>query len=1763
MRILSNLSVSGLLGLNSVADANTDTDKFLVLDSSGIVRYRTGAEVFSDIGAGGAAAYTSVLQHTVKAGEALTKGQAVYVTSADGTNMIVSKASNATEATSSKTLGLIAQNLATNDQGFVVTEGLLAGIDTSTANAGDPVWLGTGGNLLFGLANKPYAPTHMVFIGIVTRVQQNNGEIFVKVQNGFELQELHNVQITSTPSDNTVLAYETSTSLYKMKSIPTLLGYTPTTNARNITINGTTYDLSADRSWSVGTHTGNLTTGYVPKATGITSLTDSLIYDNGSAIGINTASPYESSAFKLDVNGGLLIKNTSGTTAQLVLINSNPATGGNNGFVQLSAGGNTATAFGQWQTYYGMSVAAGALRLQPAGGQVLIGTTTTSAFLTDINGTLRVSGQLTLGSTISNNTYVYTMPGASGTLALVSQIPSLSGYLTIASADATYLTQSSAASIYLSQTSASNTYLTISGAASTYLSQASASNTYLTISGASSIYLSQTNASNTYLTINGASITYLSQTSASNTYLTINNAASNYVSLTSSYANPSWITSLAWSKITGAPAFLTSYTETDTLASVTGRGATTSTLSAFNGGLTTTKTGKSSYAIQIKGAFYGAPRLQLYDLAADSNAFLGLGVDMSTAPYEFSNYFPRYAGMGRWSVGSWAGDFGSGQYVSGYNEKLWINESSAAFNISLNVVGAITQSGNQVLHAGNYNSYSPTLTGGGASGTWGISITGSATTSGTVTHYSARTDVSWYNVIWGAGNPSYMYSCDAVQIQSSTGTLKATNFVSNQIVVAYGNVADTTNGSTWYGLGNAGNIHGNGANAIQLGGYFGVRIKTSGAIMDFYQGSAYYNSTFNSAVLQQAGNQVLHAANYSSYALPLGGGTMTGQIVGPSIGSDVYGGAIQIRERGYVLATQDAWSYSPAITFHWGNRWAKRFGGRYDGLFAIDDEPIALRSWVTSQGYITGYTETDTLATVTGRGNSTGSNIITSANSYANTFYDYYDNGYYFQGRGISRMYGVAIRGDNNSTSSENQIFFWGAGNTTTSAIGFKANGGAFGNPTGFGDGYNTYLTMDTDGRGWVFRRGVGGTDFSSAYTAGWILNNGVWQANASMRAPIFYDSQDTTYYGDFAGTSWLRHLSVGDVNSSNDAGWNARLNLTGSYHARLDVKSNSDGIITTIYSHTGQGVGRVGTMSNHPLAFMVNGSVAGYAYANYLQGVDSVRAPIFYDSDNTGYYGDFASTSRFNATITNTSYFGADTNKGYAQGFGTYSSTLHRIAYMSFDWDSNYNVYANHGIASTDINGSFSDSMSINSYNDITLRLDSNDNNGNSYLRISNNTTGSGTIAWIGYESGMNQNYFSGSVGISAGPRTDGYKLNMGGSIHLNGNSVDYVGSLYFNNAGHIQPNAGSYGSLQMTNAKNGWAGIRFTESEVNLMMNTNESGHYRNGYGWQFRWYNGAMYISTGANGGGSEYTVLHTGNAPRASNSNLVYYAGFTLNANTMPTNSTGFTYSDGAPTTGPIVRFGDGNYDLQFNAYYYWGDQLYYRTRNGDTGNWNSWHTIVTSSNIGSQSVSYAATAGNANSISGAVGGSYTWTATNYFRTNNGGYLGSLSSAPLQAYSDSNNSAYMSFHKGGHYAVNLGLDADNVMRIGGWSASANRWQLDMSGNMTVAGDVTAYSDARVKENVITVDNALSKVLALRGVYYNRTDSEDKNRKIGVIAQETMTVIPEVVNQDNAGMYNVSYGNLGGLFIEAIKEQQKKIDAQDKVIEELKSIINAFTK
>ena len=100
-------------------------------------------------------------------------------------------------------------------------------------------------------------------------------------------------------------------------------------------------------------------------------------------------------------------------------------------------------------------------------------------------------------------------------------------------------------------------------------------------------------------------------------------------------------------------------------------------------------------------------------------------------------------------------------------------------------------------------------------------------------------------------------------------------------------------------------------------------------------------------------------------------------------------------------------------------------------------------------------------------------------------------------------------------------------------------------------------------------------------------------------------------------------------------------------------------------------------------------------------------------------------------------------------------------------------------------------------------------------------------------------------------------------------------------------------------------------------------------------------------------------------------------------------------------------------------------------------------------------------------------------------------------------------------------------------------------DTSGNWTATGNVTAYSDERLKDNVEVIDNALSKVSAIRGVTYNRNDDENYVRQAGVIAQEVEKVLPEVVQENSDGIKTVAYGNMVGLLIEAIKELKAEIE------------------
>ena len=128
-------------------------------------------------------------------GAQINKGKVVRITGAVGDNALIGTASYFSDNNSANTLGITYENIANDSFGYVITEGTLIGIDTSTFTAGQLIYLGATGSII---GTAPVAPLHAVRLGQVLRSQLNNGSIYVRIDNGFELGELHDVKDTTT-----------------------------------------------------------------------------------------------------------------------------------------------------------------------------------------------------------------------------------------------------------------------------------------------------------------------------------------------------------------------------------------------------------------------------------------------------------------------------------------------------------------------------------------------------------------------------------------------------------------------------------------------------------------------------------------------------------------------------------------------------------------------------------------------------------------------------------------------------------------------------------------------------------------------------------------------------------------------------------------------------------------------------------------------------------------------------------------------------------------------------------------------------------------------------------------------------------------------------------------------------------------------------------------------------------------------------------------------------------------------------------------------------------------------------------------------------------------------------------------------------------------------------------------------------------------------------------------------------------------------------
>ena len=188
-------------------------------------------------------------------GSTLYRGTIVYISGSTGNRPNFVKAQANVEATSAGTFGVVRDDIANNSDGYVTTIGVLNNLDTrSTATHpftdvtladGDTVYLHP--TIAGYITNvKPSAPNHLVYVGKVTRTHPTLGTIVYRIQNGYELEELHNVAISSVANKD-LLYYDNASSLWKNGTFATIFGGTPlvsvptldqVTTAGNTTTNG-------------------------------------------------------------------------------------------------------------------------------------------------------------------------------------------------------------------------------------------------------------------------------------------------------------------------------------------------------------------------------------------------------------------------------------------------------------------------------------------------------------------------------------------------------------------------------------------------------------------------------------------------------------------------------------------------------------------------------------------------------------------------------------------------------------------------------------------------------------------------------------------------------------------------------------------------------------------------------------------------------------------------------------------------------------------------------------------------------------------------------------------------------------------------------------------------------------------------------------------------------------------------------------------------------------------------------------------------------------------------------------------------------------------------------------------------------------------------------------------------------------------------------------------------------------------------------------
>jgi hypothetical protein len=640
-----------------------------------------------------------------------------------------------------------------------------------------------------------------------------------------------------------------------------------------------------------------------------------------------------------------------------------------------------------------------------------------------------------------------------------------------------------------------------------------------------------------------------------------------------------------------------------------------------------------------------------------------------------------------------------------------------------------------------------------------------------------------------------------------------------------------------------------------------------------------YGTVNVDTALQQGGNQVLHAGNYSSYALPLSGGTVTGNTrinqlgVGSSNntsfdfynnGSSYFNGSVTIDDNlsissGFnitvggstVLHAGNYNSYAPTLT-----------GGGASGTWGIN---------------ITG-----NAATITSQANS--ATITASTGVNANDIVRRDGNGYIFanhvnfntgvenptianfitdNGDGWSRKSSLAhvknqIRGVADGTWSINVSGSAGSAGWATYAQIIDTRAGQY-TPNDYQDNRATFeftnqivsdwhsaITMQGWSNGYAAWQIIGGATTSTHEN--WYLRSGVNTAWGSLRTILHsgnYNSYSPTLTGGGASGTWGINItgSAGSVSSVAASAITGQVGMwtsaarPGPYRLyRRD--DNSDYSVQTYWTGSywrlyGYSSGDTAHADTH-VGYADN---SGYATSAGTAGqIDGIE---FRNGDSSNGTGPDNITNNGTGYVTSVSLFGQTDGAIYSQAHS--SSWVHQI----------YGDYRTGQLAVRGRNsGTWQSWRAI---------LDA--TNYSSYALPLSGGTMTGSIA-------MGGNNVTGAGLFGLG---NGFQIQQGGSdygrfnswVHLNG----YYGFYESNNGAHFYPNNGTYGAWRIEGTRNGWRGLEFTANNghISLMIDpsSNTSGFHNNSYGWQFRWSDGTAYVNKNSYGGGTQATVLDSSN------------------------------------------------------------------------------------------------------------------------------------------------------------------------------------------------------------------------------------------------------------------------------------------------------------